>query len=551
MSNRKKGDPPPAFGENSRDESDISLPQQSFGKAILPVIACGAGLFSDGYINNVIGSVLTILALQYGDVWKNSTAKHYLPDIAFAGTVVGQLVFGYLSDKWSRTNSLVLSTAILIVFTALTAGSYYHGDTIGMFNIMTAWRFFVGIGIGGEYPAGSVGCAESTGELKSGSRNMWFILFTNSMIDWGFVFGAFVPYVVAAACHDGHLSTIWRTSLGIGVIFPLSLFIIRLFLKEPEEFQRNSMKYAKTPYRLVLRFYGFRLFVVSLIWFIYDFSAYSFSIYSSTILSNIFDQTDAPLTTIFGWNTVINLFYIPGTMLGAPISDLIGPRYTLAIGVALQAVVGFIMAGCYDRLAQPSMVAAFAVVYGIFQSLGEVGPGNNIGLIAAKTCATGVRGQYYGIAAAIGKLGAFVGTWVFPYIIAAGGDNETKSAQYPFWVSSSLCVLSAALVLFLIPNIGQDTITVEDQRFREFLEKNGYDTRQLGLKKGEVLEVELPKKRDGSSEATPISSHFIEGSGKSTSDWMEPQLLGGRQDPQKHGASIPLTSMQQGNTPKA
>lgn len=42
----------------------------------------------------------------------------------------------------------------------------------------------VGIGIGGEYPAGSVSCAESTGELKSGSRNMWFILFTNSMIDW-------------------------------------------------------------------------------------------------------------------------------------------------------------------------------------------------------------------------------------------------------------------------------------------------------------------------------------------------------------------------------
>lgn len=37
----------------------------------------------------------------------------------------------------------------------------------------------------GEYPAGSVACAESTGEMKSGTRNAWFILFTNSMIDWG------------------------------------------------------------------------------------------------------------------------------------------------------------------------------------------------------------------------------------------------------------------------------------------------------------------------------------------------------------------------------
>lgn len=290
---------------------------------------------------------------------------------------------------------------------------------------------------------------------------------------------------MAAACHDGHFSTIWRTSLGIGFVFPLILFVLRLRLREPEEFARNSMRRAKTPYSLVFRFYGVRLLLVSVIWFLYDFSAYSFGIYSSTILANIYPDT-APLTIIFGWNTVINLFYIPGTMLGAPVSDWIGPRYALALGVTLQSVVGFIMAGCYGRLAQPNMVGAFAVVYGIFLSLGEFGPGNNIGLIAAKTCATGVRGQYYGIAAAVGKIGAFIGTWVFPYIQAAGG-SDTTSAQYPFWVSSSLCILSAALVL-LLPNISQDTITEEDAAFRVFLEEHGWDTRQLGLKKGEGLE---------------------------------------------------------------
>lgn len=94
-------------------------------------------------IQQVIGSVITILAIQYGDVWKNSNAKSVVGAIAFAGTVVGQLTFGYLSDKWSRTNSLILSTVILIIFTALTAGSYYKGDTVGMFNILAAWRFFV------------------------------------------------------------------------------------------------------------------------------------------------------------------------------------------------------------------------------------------------------------------------------------------------------------------------------------------------------------------------------------------------------------------------
>ncbi|KAJ3120578.1 hypothetical protein HK100_012737 [Physocladia obscura] len=460
---------------------------QDFWSAIMPVIACGAGLFSDGYVNNVIGSVTTVLSLQYGSTWSTSNAKHYVGDIAFVGTVVGQLVFGYLSDHWSRTNSLLISTIILIIFTALATGSYFNGDPVGMFNMLAVWRFFVGIGIGGEYPAGSVACAESTGELKAGTRNTWFIMFTNTAIDWGFVVGAFVPYILAAICNNENYGTIWRTSLGIGIIFPLALFYIRLKLKEPEEFTRNSMRYAKTPYFLALRFYGPRLFVVSLIWFIYDFSSYSFGLYSSTILAGIYDST-APLTTIFGWNTVINLFYIPGSMLGAPLSDKLGPRWALIIGVTLQSVVGFIMAGCYESLAQPNMVAGFAIVYGIFLSLGELGPGNNIGLLAAKTCATGVRGQYYGIAAAVGKIGAFIGNYVFPYIIAAGGDSDVLSAQYPFWVSGSLCIVSALLALFFIPNVNQDSIPAEDLRFREFLEANGYDTRQLGLKKGEVFE---------------------------------------------------------------
>jgi MFS family permease len=197
---------------------------------------------------------------------------------------------------------------------------------------------------------------------------------------------------------------------------------------------------------------------------------------------------NASTAQAFGWNTVINLFYIPGAMLGSVLSDWIGPRYALAGGVTAQAVVGFIMAGLYGKLATPEHVAGFAVVYGIFLSLGEVGPGDNIGLLASKTCATGVRGQYYAIAAAIGKIGAFIGTYIFPYIEGAGGSNSTATAQYPFYVSSSLCLLSAFLALFCLPHIGQDTITTEDIKFREYLERKGWDTRQLGLNKGESIE---------------------------------------------------------------
>jgi MFS family permease len=268
---------------------------------------------------------------------------------------------------------------------------------------------------------------------------------------------------------------------------------------------RESMKNAKIPYWLVLKYYGPRLLVVSLIWFIYDvslirsgntaiqltfhqFSTYSFGIFSSTILSNILPK-DASLARSFGWNTVINLFYIPGAILGSFFSDMVGPRYALVIGVTLQGLVGFLMAGLYPTLAKPGNVGGFAVVYGIFLSLGELGPGDNIGLLASKTCATGVRGQYYAIAAAVGKIGAFVGTYIFPYIEKAGGSDTNASAQYPFYVSSALCLFSAIIAFAFIPQIGQDTITMEDIRFREYLERHGWDTRQLGLGK-EGMEVE-------------------------------------------------------------
>ena len=66
----------------------------------------------------------------------------------------------------------------------------------------------------------------------------------------------------------------WRTSLGIGVVFPLSLLYLRFKLEEPEEFAKESMKKA-TPYKLVIGFYGFRLFCVSLIWFLYNVSTWN------------------------------------------------------------------------------------------------------------------------------------------------------------------------------------------------------------------------------------------------------------------------------------
>lgn len=103
-------------------------------------------------------------------------------------------------------------------------------------------------------PAGSVACAESTGELKKGHRNRWFIFFTNFMIDSGFVVATLAAMIVVLACSEQHLRAAWRICLGLAVIPPLSLIWLRIKLKEPESYSRSKM--TNYPWWLIIKFYG-------------------------------------------------------------------------------------------------------------------------------------------------------------------------------------------------------------------------------------------------------------------------------------------------------
>lgn len=446
-----------------------------------PAFTSGAGLFSDGYVNASIGTVSTILGILYPTQYADSNVISNVSAIAFAGTVVGMLVFGYISDRISRKTGMLVTNCMLILFTLLTCVGTWgaHGSVYGMFAALTAFRFFLGISIGAEYPTASVLSAEVANQLPAGHRNRYFCWFTNGMIDLGFVIAAFVPLVLLWIFSERHLTAVWRLTLGLGVFPPLVLFFLRLKITEGDQFKKLNFnrKGVEVPYWMILKFYWFRLLIVSLIWFIYDFSVYPFSIYSSYIIKNV--VKDGSLYKTFGWNVVFNVFYIPGAFLGALSADYFGPRLTLAFGTGFQGIVAFIMAACYPSLKHH--IGPFVVVYGIFTSLGEFGPGDNIGLLASKTSATPIRGQYYGIAAAVGKIGAFVGTYVFPVIIKnAGGVETNKGNQTPFYVSGALCIFSAILAIFFCPSLGQDALNKEDEDFLQYLTANGFDITQLG-----------------------------------------------------------------------
>lgn len=461
-------------------------------KNLWPAFISGAGLFSDGYVNNSIGTVTTILKTLYPKEIAKSNAMSNVASIAFVGTVLGQVSFGYISDHYARKGGMLTANVMLILFTVLCSAATWgaNGSIQGLLASLTAFRFFLGIAIGAEYPTSSVIASEFANMLPAGRRNRYFAWFTNACIDFGFVVSAFVPLVLLWIFSERHLTAVWRLTLGLGVFPPLALFFMRMKMKNSTSFLNMNMhRVQKFPTLLVVKFYWFRLTVVSLIWFIYDFSAYSFGIFSSLIISEILPGDD--LYKSFGWNVVFNLFYMPGAILGALSADYIGPRLTIAIGTSLQAIVGFGMAAGYKTL--KNHIAGFVVIYGVFTALGEFGPGDNIGLLAAKTSATPIRGQYYGIAAAIGKIGAFVGTYAFPPI------QNRYGIQVPFYISASLCLFSSALALFCCPSVGQNCINKEDEAFVNYLAENGFDITQLGDvdENSEVSSSdEIPDKKD-------------------------------------------------------
>ncbi|CCG24287.1 Git4 protein [Candida orthopsilosis Co 90-125] len=454
-------------GDDAEYETKVRM------KNLWPAFASGAGLFSDGYVNAGISNVISCLKIIYGEEFTQSNAMSNIGSIAFVGTIIGQLGFGYISDRMSRHKGMLIANIMLIVFTMLCAVGSWGKTTQGFFACLTVWRFFLGIAIGSEYPTSSVIASEFANQLPAGHRNRYFSWFTNMMIDFGFVVASFVPLVLLWIFTPRHLRALWRVSIGLGVVPPLILFFIRLRMSNSKSFTKLNMKrvdYKDYPFWLIFKFYWFRLTIVSLIWFIYDFSVYSFGTFNTIIIGEIIP--DGTLYQNWGWSVVFNLFYMPGSFTGAIVADYLGPRLTLALGVGIQGVIGIAMSACLDSLKKH--IAGFVVVFGIFTTFGEFGPGNNTGLLASKTCATPIRGQYYGIAAAIGKIGAFVGTWVFPAIQKHYSYNESLALQVPFYISSALCLFSALLTIFFVPPVGQDAINKEDKLFLQYLRDNGF-----------------------------------------------------------------------------
>jgi PHS family inorganic phosphate transporter-like MFS transporter len=96
--------------------------------------------------------------------WKNEASQNNTVLInlsLLAGTLIGQLIFGVLGDRYGRRRlygwELLVLTIATFFMTIASKGALQSTSRVAW---IAAWRFFMGVGIGGDYPLSAVITAE-------------------------------------------------------------------------------------------------------------------------------------------------------------------------------------------------------------------------------------------------------------------------------------------------------------------------------------------------------------------------------------------------------
>ncbi|KAF7553980.1 hypothetical protein G7Z17_g3217 [Cylindrodendrum hubeiense] len=439
----------------------------------LMILFSGLAIGSDGYNAAVIGNVELLLAIIYPDALTSSIYTR-LSNAFLIGMIIGMLFFGVIVDQLGRKTGAVATTILLVLGIALSAAANGTSPT-GLFWMLIIARGIAGVGAGGEYPVSGAGAAEATDESSKyrKRRGFMFAMLADLSSSLGYVWGGLVPLLLLLCVgqKEEKYGIVWRTSFALGAIPPLAIFWFRLRMAVATAYRKSSMRKQRVPYKLALKRYYRPLIGVASTWFLYNWISIPFGIFSSTIMTraNVGDS----LVKNLGWGVVINCFYIPGPFIGGYLSDKIGRRQTMALGFSLQAILGFVLGGAMGPI--QSIFPLFVVLYGVFLTLGEVGPGSTVVLLASESFPTSIRGQMLGFISAWSKAGAAIGTQVFTAILNSyDEEHASKGNQTAFLIGSAFAVLGALIAFFVIPDVST-RLEDDDAAWKVYLADNGWE----------------------------------------------------------------------------
>jgi len=415
-------------------------------------ITAGMGFFTDAYDLFIIGMALVYLKPEWG---LSASQIGLLGSGSLFAAFLGALVFGRLADLIGRKTIYGLEALLMVVGALACAFA-------PSFAWLLAFRLILGFGIGGDYPMSAVLMAEYSNAKKRGS----LVSLVFGMQGLGLVFGPVVALTLQAAgvSHD----LIWRIMLGLGALPPLAVLYLRRTMPESPRFKalvrgqseaaaRDMAAYSEgqvqasgsgpRPNRLSLRaFLGNRRHLTLILgtagaWFLLDYAFYGNVISTPQIIGLLAPHASPMQAT--AWALIIfALAAVPGYLASILLMDRIGHRRLQVIGFSIMAL-SFGLIAILPGITHE--VLPFLMLYGVSFFFTEFGPNCTTFVIPAEVFPTGGRTTGHGLAAGIGKLGAFVGTFAFPFISRAGG---LKGAMM---FAAGVSILGVALTQWTLP----------------------------------------------------------------------------------------------------
>ncbi|XP_052195275.1 low affinity inorganic phosphate transporter 8-like isoform X2 [Diospyros lotus] len=230
------------------------------------IVIAGMGFFTDAYDLFCISAVTKLIGrLYYYNPSKSSPGT--LPDnvnnaitgVALCGTLAGQLFFGWLGDKLGRKKVYGI-TLITMVGCAIASGLSFGSTAQSVITTLCFFRFWLGFGIGGDYPLSAVIMSEYANQRTRGG----FIAAVFAMQGMGILVAgavamgvskAFLSAYPAPEFYDDHvLSTqpqgdfVWRIVLMFGAIPAALTYYWRLKMPETARYtalvEGNHLKAA-------------------------------------------------------------------------------------------------------------------------------------------------------------------------------------------------------------------------------------------------------------------------------------------------------------------
>ncbi|WP_072015959.1 MFS transporter [Leptolyngbya sp. KIOST-1] len=453
----------PADFQQRLDRSAITRPM------VVPWLLAASLIALDGFDFFIIGVALPFLQRDFS---LGPAAVGAVASAAVAGSLVGSLTLGPLTDRVGRQPMLVADVVLFVVATAGTALAWNLASLV-------AFRFLVGVGIGADYP---ISVAYIVENVPSRHRNR-LVIGAFSFQAVGALVGAIAGLLVMQTFNRVYpgdelvaIHYAWRWISAIGVALAIAVALLRLWiplespayllakgdyarasaaattlLGTPTTFQPDPATppaAARPSYRdLFAPAYRRQTILAAVPWFLQDIATYGVGIFTPVILgalafggaAGLMPQTMAAAQG----SAVVDLFLIGGFLLALLLVQPLGP-IVLQITGFLGMAVGLGLLAASTGL-PPGSPTALGLVFGgflLFNLLMNAGPNATTFLLSGAVFPAPIRASGAGLAAAVAKAGAVVGTLGLPIL------QQTLGLAPMLELLAGLCGV-AALITFV------------------------------------------------------------------------------------------------------